>query len=95
MHFVVMIATLGLILTLLALYELLLIVQVQFEIGVKGIILALLPSFPLSALGWYVKRKSQVKAKKHRNGDSLQQLAEKQETTISTETSIDEEPLPL
>ena len=93
LHFVVMIATLGLILMLLTLYELLLIVQVQFEIGVKGIILALLPSFPLSALGWYVKRRSQMKAKKHPN--HLQLLGEKQETTIITDTSIDEEPLPL
>ena len=91
----VMIATLGLIITLLTLYELLLTVQVRFEIGVKGIILALLPSFPLSALGWYVKRRSQMKAKKHPNGDSLQQLAAKQETTILTDTHIDEEPLPL
>ena len=57
LHFVVMIATLGLLPILLALYELLLIVQVQFE--------------------------------------SLQPLTEKQETTILTDTSIDEEPLPL
>ena len=68
-------------------------VQVQFEIGVKGIVLSLLPSFPLSALGWYVKRRSQMKAKKRLNGDSLQLLAAKQETTILTD--IDEEPLPL
>ena len=95
LHFVVMIATMGLILTLLALYELLLIVQVQFEVGVKGIILALLPSFPLSALGWYVKKRSQMKAKKFLNKDGLQQLAEKKKTTILTDTSIDEEPLPL
>ena len=89
-HFVVLIVTLGLILTLLALYELLLIVQVQFEIGVKGIILSLLPSFPLSVFGWYIKRRSQMKA----NEDSLQPLTETQETRI-TDTSIDEEPLPL
>ena len=80
---------------LLAIYELLLIVQVQFEVGVKGIILALLPSFPLSALGWYVKRRLQMKAKKCLNGDSLQLLTEKQETTILTDTNIDEEPLLL
>ena len=70
----VMIATLGLIITLLTLYELLVTVQVQFEIGVKGIVLSLLPSFPLSALGWYIKRRSQMQAKKHLNGDSLQLL---------------------
>ena len=89
-HFVVLIVTLGLILTLLALYELLLIVQVQFEIGVKGIILSLLPSFPLSVLGWYIKRRSQMKAKKDLHEDDLQLLTEK-----TTDTSIDEEPLPL
>ena len=93
-HFVVMFAILGLILTLLALYELLLIGQVQFEIGVKGIILSLLPSFPLSVLGWYIKRRSQMKAKKYLNEDSLQPLTKTRETRI-TDTSIDEEPLPL
>jgi len=52
--------TFGLILTLLVLYELMLLmllVQVQIETGVKGIVLSLLPSFPLSALGWYMKKK--------------------------------------
>ena len=91
----VMIAILGLIIALCTLYELLLTVQVQFEIGVKGIILSLLPSFPLSALGWYVKRRSQMKAMKHLNEDGLQQLGEKQKTTSIADTSIDEEPLPL
>ena len=95
LHFVVLIVTLGLILMLLGLYELLLIVQVQFQIGVKGIILSLLPSFPLSVLGWYIKRRSQMKAKKYLHDDGLQLLVEKQETANITDTSIDEEPLPL
>jgi len=38
-------ATIGSILTLLVLYELMLLVQVQIEIGVKEIALSLLPSF--------------------------------------------------
>ena len=88
-HFVVLFVTLGLILTLLVLYELLLIVQVQFEMGVKGIILSLLPSFPLSVLGWYIKRRSQMKAKKYLHDDGLQLLVEKQETANITDTSID------
>jgi len=50
-HSVVITATIGLILSLLVLYELMLLVQVQIETGVKGIVLSLLPSFPLSALG--------------------------------------------
>ena len=55
--------TIGLILTLLVLYELMLLVQVQIETGLKGIVLSLLPSFPLSALGWYVKKRSQRRSK--------------------------------
>jgi len=51
LYFVMIITTIGLILTLVALYEVMLLVQVQIETGVKGIVLSLLPSFPLSALG--------------------------------------------
>ena len=50
-QFVVIVAILGLIITLLAVYELMLLVQAHIEMGVKGIVLSLLPSFPLSALG--------------------------------------------
>jgi len=57
LYFVMIITTIGLILTLVALYEVMLLVQVQIETGVKGIVLSLLPSIPLSALGWYVKKK--------------------------------------
>jgi len=61
-HSVVITATIGSILTLLVLYELMLLVQVQIEIGVKGIVLSLLPSFPLSALGWYFTKRSQKRS---------------------------------
>ena len=67
-HLVLIVATLGLIITLLALYELMLIAQVHIETGVKGILLSLLPSFPLSALGWYLQRRSQKKAGRTSNG---------------------------
>ena len=59
----VMIAILGLIIVLLALYEMMVLVQVQVGIGVKGLALSLLPSLPLSAIGWYLKRRSQRKLK--------------------------------
>ena len=62
---VVMIAILGLITTLLALYEVILLVQAQAGTGVKGLLLSLLPSFPLSAIGWYLKRRSQRKAENY------------------------------
>ena len=63
LHSVVITATIGLTVTLLALYELMLLVQVQIETGVKEIVLSLLPSFPLSALGWYVKKRSQRRSR--------------------------------
>jgi len=47
LYSVVITVTIGLILTLLLLYELMLLVQVKIETGVKGIVLSLLPSFPL------------------------------------------------
>ena len=59
----VMIAIVGLIIALLALYEVMLLVQVQVGSGVKGLALSLLPSLPLSAVGWYLKRRSQRKLK--------------------------------
>ena len=57
-----MIVVLGLIMTLLISYELMLMMQVEVGNGIKGLLLSLLPSFPLSALGWYLKRRSQKKA---------------------------------
>ena len=69
-YFVVITATIGLILTLLILYELMLLVQVQIETGVKGIVLSLLQSFPLSALGWYLKKRSQRKKTTQRRSET-------------------------
>ena len=54
-HLVLIIAFLGLIMMLLVLYELMLLVQVQA--GIKGIVLSLLPSLPLTGVGWYLKWK--------------------------------------
>jgi len=64
-------ATVILIAVLLVLYELMLLVQVQIETGVKGIVLSLLPSFPLSALGWYLRRRSQRRSETDLNEDML------------------------
>ena len=57
-HITVIISAVGLIIMLLWVYELMLIAQVT-ETGITGIVLSLLPSLPLSALGWYVKRRYQ------------------------------------
>ena len=57
-HITVIISAVGLIVMLLWVYELMLIAQVT-ETGITGIVLSLLPSLPLSALGWYVKRRTQ------------------------------------
>ena len=75
---IVMIATLGLITVLVALYELMLLVQAQIGSGVTGLLLSLLPSFPLSALGWYLKTRSQKKARKSCNHETPQLTAEEQ-----------------
>ena len=59
-HLILIIAILGLILLLVALYEMMLMVQAQ--VGIRGIVLSLLPSLPLSAVGWYLNwKKSQKK----------------------------------
>ena len=87
---ILIVAILGLIITLLALYEL--IVHVHIETGLNGVLLALLPSFPLSAVGWYLKKRSQMKAV---NGNTLERMAEEQQMTNISEYSKDEEPLPL
>ena len=70
LHFVVITATIGLILMLLVLYEVMLLVQVHIETGVKGIVLSLLPSFPLPVLGWYLKRRSQRKTISERRSET-------------------------
>ena len=88
-YFVVITATIGLILTLLILYEVMLLVQVQIETGVKGVFLSLLPSFPLSALGWYLKKRSQRKKTSQRRSETdLDELLEHSSITIEeTENS--------
>ena len=77
-HLVVILAVWGMIISLLALYELLLTAQAQIDTGVKGIVLSLLPSFPLSALGWYLKKRSQKKAQQSPDS-TLQPITEQQQ----------------
>ena len=89
-YFVVITATIGLILALLVLYELMLLVQVQIGTGVKGVFLSLLPSFPLSVLGWYLRKRSQRKKRTRRRSetDLEEELLMPESTTIQeTENS--------
>ena len=99
LYFVVITATVGLILTLLVLYELMLLVQVQIETGVKGIVLSLLPSFPLSALGWYLKRRSQKRSNTDLDEKMLQLLPKEGSPCMTPNSngsdSGDALPLPL
>ena len=90
-HFVVIFAVWGMIISLLALYELLLTVQAQIETGVKGIVLSLLPSFPLSALG-YLKKRSQKKAQQSPYS-TLQPITEQQQPMF--DNCSDKELLPV
>ena len=91
---VVIIAFLVLIMTLLVSYELLLTVQIEIGTGIKGLLLSLLPSFPLSALGWYLKRRSQKNAEQILNGKTLQLMTEQQPMTQCEEHS-DENIVPV
>ena len=80
--------------TLIMLYELLLTAQAHIETGLKGIVLSLLPSFPLSALGWYLKRRSQRRA--GRFPDTLLQLmTEENQPMLMFENCSDEKLLPV
>ena len=90
MHLVMIIAVSGLTIMLLTLYEL--TEQAQIETGVKGIVLSLLPSFPLSALGWYLKRRSQKKAQQFPDS-TLQPITEQQQAMF--DNCCDEELLPV
>ena len=65
--------------TLLMSYELLLMMQVEVGTRIKGLLLSLLPSFPLSAIGWYLKRRSQKKAEQTLSGKTLQLMTEQQQ----------------
>ena len=64
---------LGLLITLLGLYELVLLEQVQIETGIKEILLSLLLSAETGdwSAGDYLKRRSQKKASKSSNGETL------------------------
>ena len=87
-----MIAILGLITTLLALYEVILLVQAQAGTGVKGLLLSLLPSFPLSAIGWYLKRRSQREAENYGERRTPGLMADEQPSMHMFENSS---PLPV
>ena len=96
-QFVVIVAILGLMISLLALYELMLLVQAHIETGVKGILLALLPSFPLPALGWYLRR-SQKRAAADADEEHMELITEQRQPSNVVEnddSNIDERPLPL
>ena len=89
------IAILGLVFTALILYELILQVQVEAGSGLRGIVLTLLPSFPLSVLGWYLKRRSQKKMNKGAKDETLQEMSAEQQGFKIAGDSSDEEVLPV
>ena len=82
-YFIVITATIGLILALLILYELMLLVQVQIGTGLKGVFLSLLPSFPLSALGWYLRKRSQKKKSSERRSEEEELLLPEEHSSIT------------
>ena len=94
LHSVLIITIMGLIVAFLAIYEVLLLVQAQIGTGVKGLLLSLLPSFPLSALVWYLKRRSQKKAAAANDERQLQPVTEEQQLQ-TTDSNIDVDPLLL
>ena len=95
-HFTMIISAVGLIVMVIALYELMLVAQVQVETGITGIVLFLLSSLPLSVLGWYVKRRYQ-RAVTNECSETSQSCEEQQPTNVTIQTSDteDENPLPL
>ena len=71
-HFVLITAIVGLIIALLIMYEAILLVQPQIGTGVIGLVLSLLPFFPLPALGWYWIRRCrriEINEQRHMNED--------------------------
>ena len=97
-QFVVIAAIPGLIITLIGVYELMLLVQAHIETGVKGILLALLPSFPLSALGWYLRRRSQRRATPDLDDGHVELITEERQPSNVVEnidSNVDERLLPL
>ena len=92
-HLIVIIAVSGLTIMFLSLYELM-TAQAQIEAGVKQIVFSLLPSFPLSALGWYLKKRSQKRPKP--SPDTTQQpIIEQQQPMLISENCSDEELVPV
>ena len=73
-----------------------LVAQVQVETGITGIVLSLLPSLPLSALGWYVKRRYQRRVT-NECSETSQSSEEQQSTNVTIQSSDTEDvkPLPL
>ena len=68
-----------------------LLVQVQID-TLKGIVLSLLPSLPLSALGWYLKKRSQRKTRTHRRSETdlieeMMQLIPDEDSPCTTQTT--------
>ena len=61
------------------------------ETGLRGIVLSLLPSFPLSALGQYLKRRFQKRTNKIVRNENMQQVSEEQQNTKMTGNSSGEE----
>ena len=90
-HLVLIIAILGLIMMLLVLYELMLLVQVQA--GIKGIVLSLLPSLPLTAVGWYLKWKNSQRKAADTDEEQLANAEEPKSTTAipNTDSVINQE----
>ena len=88
LHLVVIIVVSGLTMILLILYEL--TAQAQIKTGVKGIVLFLLPSFPLSALGGYLKKRSQESP-----DPTPQTMTDKQQDMFMFEKCSDEKLLPV
>ena len=92
LHLVVIIVVSGLTMILLILYEL--TAQAQIKTGVKGIVLFLLPSFPLSALGGYLKKRSQRRAQESPD-PTPQTMTDKQQDMFMFEKCSDEKLLPV
>ena len=95
MIFVVIVAILGLIVTLLAVYELMLLVHTHIETGIKGIVLSLLWSLPLSRVGWYLKRRYQRGAATDLGEGLVELITEEQHPSNVFDSNSDERPLPL
>ena len=79
-HLVLIVATLGLIITLLAQYELMLKMQVHIETGLKGILLSLLPILSTVCTWMVLKKKVSEEGRQYLNGQTLEKIAEEQQS---------------